>query len=72
MAQFENEEAMLQAMVESIEGGTGIVLDTAHVKELLLEVQREQLKGLVYRAFMSVNQSAEAASAVNPLDPTGE
>lgn len=50
---------MLQAMVEVIEQSTGLVLDQDHIKELLLEVQREQLKGLVYRAFMAVNQAKE-------------
>jgi hypothetical protein len=60
MAQtFTSEEEMLQAMVEAIEKSTGLVLDQDHVKELLLEVQREQLKGLVYRAFMAVNQARE-------------
>lgn len=60
MAQtFTSEEEMLQAMVEVIEKSTGLVLDQDHVKELLLEVQREQLKGLVYRAFMAVNQARE-------------
>jgi hypothetical protein len=56
---FKNEEEMLQAMVEVIEQSTGLVLDQDHIKELLLEVQREQLKGLVYRAFMAVNQAKE-------------
>lgn len=56
---FANEEEMLQAMVEVINEGTGLVLDHDHVKELLLEVQREQLKGLVYRAFMAVNKTKE-------------
>lgn len=60
MAQtFASEEEMLQAMVEAIEKSTGLALDQDHVKELLLEVQREQLKGLVYRAFMAVNQARE-------------
>lgn len=54
---FTNEQEMLQAMVEMIEQSTGLVLDQEHVKELLLEVQREQLKGLVYRAFMALNQT---------------
>jgi hypothetical protein len=41
-----------------------LVLDQEHVKELLIEVQREQLKGFVYRAFMALNQAqAEAATA---------
>ena len=63
MAQtFTNEEEMLQAMVEVIEKSTGLVLDQDHVKELLLEVQREQLKGLVYRAFMAVNQAREPST----------
>lgn len=63
MAQtFTSEEEMLQAMVEAIEKSTGLVLDQDHVKELLLEVQREQLKGLVYRAFMAVNQAREPAT----------
>ena len=56
---FKNEEEMLQAMVEVIEQSTGLVLDQDHIKELLLEVQKEQLKGLVYRAFMAVNQAKE-------------
>jgi hypothetical protein len=56
---FTNEQEMLQAMAEMIEGTTGVVLDESHIKELLLEVQREQLKGLVYRAFMAVNQNKE-------------
>lgn len=62
MAQtFTSEEEMLQAMVEMIEKLAGLVLDQEHVRELLLEVQREQLKGLVYRAFMAVNQAKEQA-----------
>lgn len=62
MAQtFTSEEEMLQAMVEMIEKSAGLVLDQEHVRELLLEVQREQLKGLVYRAFMAVNQAKEQA-----------
>jgi len=59
---FTSEEEMLQAMVEAIEKSTGLVLDQDHVRELLLEVQREQLKGLVYRAFMTVNQAREPAT----------
>lgn len=56
---FTSEEEMLQEMVELIEKSTGLVLDQEHVKELLIEVQREQLKGLVYKAFMAVNQARE-------------
>lgn len=78
MSQFASEEEMLQAMVEVINQGTGLVLDTSHVKELLLEVQREQLKGLVYRAFMAVNKTVEATPEKDeealglPPSPTGE
>jgi hypothetical protein len=69
---FTNEEEMLQAMVEVIEQSTGLVLDQNHVKELLLEVQREQLKGLVYRAFMAVNQTKESQPQEELLEKVAE
>lgn len=56
---FTSEEEMLQAMAEVIAKSTGLTLDHEHIRELLLEVQREQLKGLVYRAFMAVNEAVE-------------
>lgn len=68
MAQFRSEEEMLQAMVEMIQQGAGVVLDQEHVKELLLEVQREQLKGLVYKAFMAVNKAMEEEAAGEATD----
>lgn len=65
---FTNEQEMLQAIVEMIEQSTGLVLDQEHVKELLIEVQREQLKGFVYRAFMALNQ-AQADAATPTEEP---
>lgn len=58
---FQNEEEMLQMMAEQIHDQTGIVLNNEDVKTLLIEVQREQLKGLVYKAFLTVNQAAKEA-----------
>jgi aspartyl-tRNA(Asn)/glutamyl-tRNA(Gln) amidotransferase subunit B len=54
-------EFEFKRQVALIEKSAGLVLDQEHVRELLLEVQREQLKGLVYRAFMAVNQAKEQA-----------
>lgn len=71
MPQFEKEEDMLEAISQVVEENSGLALNTGYIKELLVEVQREQLKGLVYRAFMSVNQP-EAKEDSNPLDPTGD
>ena len=70
MPQFEKEEDMLEAISQVVEENTGLALNTDYIKELLVEVQREQLKGVVYRAFMAVNQP-ETAEDSNPLDPTG-
>lgn len=57
MARFENrEEDMLLAMAQVIQENTGLALNSAYIKELLLEVQHEQLKGLVYKAFLTVNE----------------
>jgi len=61
--QPKNEEELLQQMAEVIEQSSGIVLEPEAIKALLLEVQREQLKGLVYKAFMLVNQPPEAPVA---------
>lgn len=69
MPQFEKEEDMLEAISQVVEENTGLALNTDYIKELLVEVQREQLKGVVYRAFMAVNQPETTES--NPLDPTG-
>lgn len=55
-----SEQELLQRMAETIEATSGMVLEPEGIKTLLLEVQREQLKGLVYRAFMAVNQAHEA------------
>jgi regulator of replication initiation timing len=59
MPQFEKEEDMLEAISQVVEENTGLALNTDYIKELLVEVQREQLKGVVYRAFMAVNQAKE-------------
>jgi hypothetical protein len=63
---FQSEEEMLTAMAEMIHQGTGLTLDIEQVKALLLEVQREQLKGLVYRAFLAVNQAKEEGAEEAP------
>lgn len=55
-----SEQELLQQMAEVIEETSGMVLEPEGIKTLLLEVQREQLKSLVYRAFMAVNQAHEA------------
>lgn len=65
--EFNNEEEMLQMMSELIHDQTGLVLSNDDVKTLLIEVQREQLKGLVYKAFLSVN--AAAREVVQPEVP---
>jgi len=64
---FTNEEEMLQAVVELVEQASGLVLSTQYARELLVEIQREQLKGLIYKAFIAVNQPKE----VNPSTETG-
>lgn len=69
--QPKNEEELLQQMAEVIEKSAGIVLEPEAIKALLLEVQREQLKGLVYKAFMLVNQPPEAPEAEATREPTG-
>lgn len=58
MAQM-SEQELLQQMAELIEENAKMVLDQDTIKGLLLEVQREQLKGLVYRAFVAVSQRHE-------------
>jgi hypothetical protein len=58
-----SEQELLQQMAELIEENTKMVLDPETIKGLLLEVQREQLKGLVYRAFIAVSQKHEQAQA---------
>jgi len=71
-----NEQELLQQIAELIEENTKMVLDTDTIKVLLLEVQREQLKGLVYKAFITVSQRHEQAQAVvehpSESDKTGE
>jgi hypothetical protein len=69
---FQSEEEMLTAMAEMIHQGTGLTLDIEQVKALLLEVQREQLKGLVYRAFLAVNQAKEEGAEEAPEAPSAE
>ena len=72
---------LLQQMAELIEENAKMVLDQDTIKGLLLEVQREQLKGLVYRAFVAVSQRHEQTQTgaegppeeVQPAaDPTGQ
>lgn len=58
-----NEQELLQQIAELIEENTKMVLDTDTIKTLLLEIQREQLKGLVYKAFIAVSQKHEQAQA---------
>ena len=58
METFENEQELLNRMAHLIRSQTGLLLDNNTIKELLLEVQREQLKGLVYKAYVAVNEAA--------------
>jgi hypothetical protein len=68
---FNTEEELLQKMAETIEQTTGLAMETEKIKELLIEVQHEQLKGLVYRTFMKINQeNLEKVQVVS--EQTGE
>lgn len=49
-----NEQELLELMAEHIEARSGVVIGVEDIKNLLIEVQREQLKGLVYQAFLAV------------------
>lgn len=59
----QNEEALLQGIIEVIEQGSGMVLAPEQVKQLLIEVQHEQLKHLVYQAFRVVTGQGQAPVA---------
>ena len=53
----EEEAKILKSISDEIEKRTHICLAVEEVKQLLFEIQHEQLKGLVYSAYQSVYQT---------------
>lgn len=71
MEQEEQKQGLVQEIAAIIETQTGVQLTPEHIEEMLLEIQREQLKALVYQAFLSVQRS-RAATSLADVAPASE
>lgn len=68
MSQEEQKENLVRDIAAVVEAQTGLQLSLEFIEELLGDIQREQLKALVYQAFLAVQKKLVTPEAV----PTSE
>lgn len=68
MNQEEQKENLVRDIAAVVEAQTGLQLSLEFIEELLADIQREQLKALVYQAFLAVQKKLVAPDAA----PTSE
>jgi hypothetical protein len=58
----ERKNAIIEQIIEVLRNQTGIELSPEAVEELMGDIQREQLKGLVYQAFLAIQRGQEGSA----------
>lgn len=71
MDQEEQKQNLVQEIAQVIETQTGVQLSPDFIEELLGDIQREQLKALVYQAFLAI-QKSRATPSLADVTPTSE
>ena len=71
MDQEEQKQNLVQEIAQVIETQTGVQLSPDFIEELLGDIQREQLKALVYQAFLAI-QKNRATPSLADVAPTSE
>lgn len=71
MDQEEQKQNLVQEIAQVIETQTGVQLSPDFIEELLGDIQREQLKALVYQAFLAIQKNRTTPS-LEGAAPTSE
>lgn len=54
----EQKHALIQQIIEVINSQVGVALEPELVEELMAEIQRDQMKTIIYQAFLSIQRAA--------------
>ncbi|TXH11477.1 MAG: hypothetical protein E6R04_02510 [Spirochaetes bacterium] len=54
----EQKNALVQQIIEIINSQVGVALEPELVEELMAEIQRDQMKTIIYQAFLSIQRAA--------------
>lgn len=57
----ERKNVIIEQIIKVLRNQTGIELSPEAVEELMGDIQREQLKGLVYQAFLAIQRGQEGS-----------